>query len=136
MRAGTVIYLIGGIAAVLGVLWWVFPQPSAPASVGLGRLEARYRTELPELFAAAGLRDDPAKCNYSAKSLTLACTVPMSSESGLRSVLGKSGWAPSQTQSQTFLFTKGRDIASFQCFRQSDSHCEFRLTYSMRANGA
>jgi hypothetical protein len=135
MRAGTAIYLIGGVAAVLGVLWWLFPQPSTPATVGMGRLEARYRTELPELFASAGLRDDLAKCNYSAKSLALVCTVPASSEPGLRSALGRSGWAPSQTQGQTFLFTKDRDMASFQCFRQPES-CEFRLTYSMRANGA
>ncbi len=62
------IYLGGGIAAVLALLWWLFPGPPVNP-LPMGRLEQAYREEITALFgqqAASG-------CQYWAKHMYITC---------------------------------------------------------------
>jgi hypothetical protein len=58
------LYLVGGVAIVFAILWWLVPgSPAAPAA--MGRLEQTYREEISVLFgekAATG-------CQYWPKNI-------------------------------------------------------------------
>ena len=135
LRTGTLVYLIGGIALVLGVLWWALPGPETSINPAMGKLEARYRSEFQALLAVVGLREELTNCTYFPKSLTLACEIPSSLEEQLRSALSAGGWQ-SQPTRLMFAFTKERDIASLECHSETRAPCEFRLTYRLSASGA
>ena len=62
------IFLGGGIASVLALLWWLSPGPPA-APLPMGRLEQAYREEVTALFG----QQTAGACQYWAKHMYITC---------------------------------------------------------------
>lgn len=61
-------HLVGGVAAVLALLWWLFPGPPANP-LPMGRLEQAYREEITALFGEQAA----SECQYWAKHIYITC---------------------------------------------------------------
>ena len=122
-------YLLGGIALVLVVLYWLFPRPGLEHEPVAGWLEARYRAESSKLFSAAGISPS-TKCEYVGKMLVLVCRVPLAAQSSLDSALRQAGWSFTAGESGAAQFVKERSLAIVRCpAPRRDSECEFTLNY-------
>jgi hypothetical protein len=123
LRSAAVVFLFGGIAAVLALLWQLSP-PLKPEP-RMGALESRYRDEVMRAFAAADL--SAPTCHYYAKQLLLACTTPTYTEAKLLHVLGREGWIGSDGGAR---LQGSQDAASFGCrTKESPSACELRIWF-------
>ena len=122
-RSFMLLYVLGGIAAVLMLLWQL--APPIKNGPGTGALESRYREEVARLFAQDVFPS--ATCNYHPKLLMLACTVPTDMEPKLMRLLLQEGWTEVEGRLQ---HRNLQDAGTFECrTRTSPSHCKLTLQF-------
>jgi hypothetical protein len=112
------LYLVGGIALVLLVLWLLAP-PLPSAEPAVGRLEQAYREELASLFGSSVER----QCKYWPKHLYIACeSVPLD-----MSVVAKRGWLPEGSDGPRFMRDQWR--LKFICSPQPLALCRAEIWF-------
>ncbi len=108
------IYLAGGIAGVLALLWWLSPGPPAKPSA-MGRLEQAYREEIAALFgqqAASG-------CQYWAKHLYITCGAVAVDQAQLR----ERGWQMESSSEKGASYLRAQWRLKLSCASISKESC-------------
>ena len=132
MRSLMLVYLVGGIAVVLAILWWTYPGTTQIAEPRIGRLEARYRHDASALLQASGVTSGAKNCQYLSKAMALECEVDPNVIVTLRNSLQAAGWSPALSAANEYTFTKAKDLAAVRCTeRKSESLCYFSLKFNL-----
>jgi hypothetical protein len=115
---GFKIYVVGGVALVLAVLWWLAPGDELKP-MPMGRQEQAYREEVDSLFGA----EAASACEYWSKHLYITCGTVQVNES----LLTKRGWQPSSQSGGFRWYTKERWRMKLQCAQQSPEACTLEI---------
>jgi hypothetical protein len=114
------LYLVGGVAIVLAILWWLVPgSPAAPTA--MGRLEQTYREEISVLFgetAATG-------CHYWPKHLYISCgTVDVNA-----SLLHDRGWKSGTSSGDVKWYVRDQWKLKLRCAPLSARSCAVEIWF-------
>ena len=111
-------YLLGGVALVLGVLWWLWPGEELKP-MPMGRQEQGYREEIAALFGAQAA----FTCEYWSKHLYIKCGAVEVNDS----VLASRGWHPKSGANKVRWYVKDRWRMKLNCLPENAKTCELEI---------
>jgi len=115
------VYLAGGIAAVLALLWWLSPTPTAEP-LPMGRLEHAYREEVAALFG----QRTASGCQYWAKHLYITCGTVNVSPPQLR----ERGWQVESSSETEASYLRGQWRLKLRCTSVRKESCTSEIWFT------
>ena len=114
------LYVVGGVAIVLAILWWLVPgSPATP--VPMGRLEQAYREEISLLFGET----TATGCQYWSKHLYITCgTVDVNA-----SLLHDRGWKPGTSSGEVKWYVRDQWKLKIRCSPLSIRSCAAEIWF-------
>jgi hypothetical protein len=135
-------FLVGGIALIFTLLHSLYPDVSTQeVNAQPGRLEARYRAAIVNIFETTGAYGGVENCSYSFKRFALSCGIIGTDLKAIRLAMTNRGWlfAPKQANESSRAglhlergLSEGKDLATFDCSEEKRIlDCTLRLAYKM-----
>ena len=125
-RSLFMLFVVGGVAGVLWVLFAFVAPPLLDAPSLPGKTELALREEAASVLPG----NDASACSYSAKHLILACPVSPNFGQETMAKLRVRGWVG---ESGATVLRRGREVAWTECEKARPGQCLLNLRYTLNS---